>query len=144
MRHAKSGDLVRLYCAGRLQDGREFDLSPGRKPMEIIIGHGDLLAALEHALIGMVAGERKQVIVASGMGYGPYREDLVQVVARDHFPKGIEPKVGLRLRVPTEGYEVVHATVVKVTDSEITMDQNHPLAGEDAQFEVTLLEIVDF
>ena len=112
--------------------------------MEINIGHGDLLAELEGALVGMVAGERKQLIVAQGMGYGAYREDLVQVVARDHFPEGIEPKVGLRLRVPTEGYEIVHATIVKVTDSEITMDQNHPLAGEDVQFEITLLEIVDF
>ncbi len=144
MRSAKSGDLVRLYCSGRLQDGREFDLSPGRKPMEIFIGHGDLLPNLEHALIGMVAGERKQLIVAEGTGYGAYREDLVQVVTRDDFPKGIDPKVGLRVRVPTEGYEVVHATIVKVTDSEITMDQNHPLAGEDVQFDITLLEIVDF
>jgi len=112
--------------------------------MEIFIGHGDLLPNLEHALIGMVAGERKQLIVAEGTGYGAYREDLVQVVTRDDFPKGIDPKVGLRVRVPTEGYEVVHATIVKVTDSEITMDQNHPLAGEDVQFDITLLEIVDF
>ena len=84
------------------------------------------------------------VIVAQGTGYGAYREDLVQVVARDHFPKGIDPKVGMRMRVPAEGYEVIHATIVKVTDSEITLDQNHPLAGEDAQFEISLLEIVDF
>lgn len=144
MRRAKSGDLVRLYCSGRLLDGREFDLSPGRKPMEIIIGHGDLLAELERALVGMVAGERRQLIVAQGMGYGGYREDLIQVVARDDFPKGIDPKVGLRMRVPTEGYEVIHATVTKVTDSEITLDQNHPLAGQDVQFEITLLEIVDY
>jgi peptidylprolyl isomerase len=112
--------------------------------MEIIIGHEDMLPEVEHAIIGMVAGERKQVVVPQGMGYGRYREELTQVVSRDDFPEGIEPKVGLRLRVPAEGCEVVHATVVKVTGSEITLDQNHPLAGEDVQFEITLLEIVDF
>ena len=89
-------------------------------------------------------GEWKEVVVPKERGYGHRKEDLIQVVDRDHFPKGIEPKVGLRLRVPTDGYDVIHATVTKVTDSRITMDGNHPLAGEDLLCRISLLEILTF
>ena len=144
MARARQGDMVRVYCAGRMADGSEFELSPANEPLEIIIGHEDLLPDLEQAIIGMTPGESKVVIIGKDKGYGPRREDLIQVVDRDQFPEGIEPKVGLRLRVPADGYEVIHATVVSVTDTQITLDGNHPLAGQDVLFKITLREIVQF
>ncbi len=144
MKKAKSGDMVRVFCTGKLHDGREFDLAEGRKPIELIIGHGDLLQELEHAIIGMTPGEWKEVVIPKERGYGLRKEDLIQVVDRDHFPKGIDPKVGLRVRVPADSYNVIHATITEVTDSRITLDGNHPLAGEDLLCRLSLLEILTF
>jgi peptidylprolyl isomerase len=144
MARARQGDMVRVYCAGRMADGSEFELSPGQEPLEFIVGHEDLLPDLEQAVVGMTPGESKVVILGKDKGYGPRREDLIQVIDRDHFPEGIEPKIGLRLRVPAKGYEVINATVVNVTDTKITLDGNHPLAGQDVLFKITLLEIVPF
>lgn len=143
MARVKDGDVVRVVCAGRLADGREFEMSPDGNPMEFIVGHGDLLPDLERAVIGMAPGESRVVVLPKGKGYGPRREDLIQVIDRDIFPEGIVPKVGQRLRLPSDDYDVLQATIIKVTETEITVDANHPLAGQDVLFKLTLLEIVD-
>ncbi len=142
MAKVAEGDIVRIYCAGRLTDGREFDLAPDGGTLEVIVGHGDLLPAVEKVLIGMTPGESKTVVVPKDKAYGPRREELVQVVPRKEFPEGITPKVGQRLRLPAEDYEVVNATIVQVTDTDIILDANHPLAGQDVLFHITLKEIV--
>ncbi|MFC1763277.1 peptidylprolyl isomerase [Planctomycetota bacterium] len=142
MERANEGDVVRIRCVGRLTDGQEFELSQG--PMEIILGHGDLLKEVEQGLVGMTPGESRLVVVPKGKGFGARDEDRIQVVSRDEFPKNVEPKVGMRLRIPASNYEVIDATVTKVTDSEITLDGNHPLADQDVLLNITLLEIVSF
>lgn len=142
MARAQEGDIVRVYCAGRLTDGREFEMSEDGQPMELIIGHKDLHPELEKALVGMTPGESKVVVVTKDKGYGPPREDLIQTINRKEFPEGVRPKVGQTLRLPTDDYEVLHARVTKVTDTEVTVDMNHPLAGQDILFKITLLEIV--
>lgn len=142
MAKAQESDIVRVYCAGRLTDGREFEMGEDGAPMELIIGHRDILPELEKALVGMTPGESKVVVVTKDCGYGPRRDDLVQVVDRKDFPEGITPKVGQRLRLPTDNYEVLNATVKEVTDTHVVVDANHPLAGEDVLFKITLLEIV--
>lgn len=144
MTRARQGDMVRIHCAGRMADGSEFELSPAHEPLELIIGHEDLLPELEQAVVGMTPGESKVVIIGKDKGYGPRREELIQVVDRDELPEGIEPKVGLRLRVPAPGYDVINATIVNVTETKVTLDGNHPLAGQDVLFKITLLEITQF
>jgi peptidylprolyl isomerase len=143
MARATEGDIVRVICVGRMADGREFQMSPDGEPIELIVGHGDLLPDLERAVIGMAPGESRVVVLPQDKGYGPHREELVQVVDRDLFPKGIEPKVGQRLRLPSDECEVLQVTIAKVTETEITVDANHPLAGQDVLCKITLLEIVE-
>ena len=143
MTRAKEGDVVRLHCRGRLTDGREFEMSESGEPIECILGHGDLLPALEEAVVGMAPGETRVVVVPKGKGYSARRDELVMTIDRKEFPEGIEPRVGQRLKVPTREFDVVHATVTNVTDTQITIDANHPLAGQDLLFQVTLLEVVD-
>lgn len=142
MTGAREGDIVRVRCEGRLLDGRQFEMAPDGAPIEFIIGHRDLLPELEQAVVGMVPGESKTVIVPKGKGYGPRREELVQVIDRNDFPKGIAPKVGQKLRLPADDYEVINATIVKVTETQVTVDANHPLADQDLLFQITLVEIV--
>ena len=142
MAKAQEGDIVRVYCAGRLTDGREFEMGEAGAPMELILGHRDILPDLEKAVIGMTPGESKVVVVTKDKGYGPQRDDLIQAIDRKDFPEGIRPKVGQRLRLPTDDYEVVNVIVKEVTDTHVVVDGNHPLAGEDVLFKITLLEIV--
>jgi len=134
--------MVRLRCNGRLTDGREFDMARESGTVEMIIGHGDFLPALEQAIVGMSPGESRVVIVPKDKGYGQRDEGLIEVIDRDDFPEGIDPKIGLRLRVPTDNYKVIHATITDISDAKITLDANHPLAGEDLLFNITLIEIV--
>ena len=67
---------------------------------------------------------------------------MIQAIDRKDFPEGVTPRVGQRLRLPTDDYEVLNVTVKEVTDTHIIVDGNHPLAGEDVIFKITLLEIV--
>ncbi|NLZ07690.1 MAG: peptidylprolyl isomerase [Phycisphaerae bacterium] len=142
MARVVEGDIVRVYCAGRLTDGREFEMAPDGGTIEFIVGHGDLLPALERAVIGMTPGESRTVIVPRDKAYGPRREDRVEVIPRKDLPDGITPRVGQHIRLPSDEYEVVSATVIKVSDTEIVVDANHPLAGQDVLFQITLEEIV--
>jgi FKBP-type peptidyl-prolyl cis-trans isomerase 2 len=139
---AQEGDIVRVYCAGRLTDGREFEIGEDGAPVELIIGHRDLLPELEKAIIGMMPGESRVVVVPKDKGYGQRRDDLIQTIDRKEFPEGVKPKVGQQLRLPTDEYEVVNARVIEVTDTHIVVDANHPFAGQDVLFKITLLEIV--
>jgi peptidylprolyl isomerase len=139
---AQEGDIVRVYCAGRLTDGREFEIGEDGAPLELIIGHRDLLPELEKAIIGMMAGESRVVVVPKDKGYGQRRDDLIQTIDRKDFPEGVKPKVGQQLRLPTDDYEVVNARVIEVTDTHVVVDANHPFAGQDVLFKITLLEIV--
>lgn len=125
-----------------MSDGREFDLARENGTVDLILGHGDLLPALEDAIVGMSPGESRVVVVPKDKGYGERDEGLIEVVDRDDFPEGVDPRIGLRLRVPTGSYKVVHATITNITDSKITLDANHPLAGEDLLFNITLIEII--
>ena len=139
---AQEGDIVRVYCAGRLTDGREFEIGSLIEPVELILGHRDLLPELEKAVVGMTPGESKVVVVVKDKGFGPRRDDLIQAIDRKDFPEGVAPKVGQQLRLPTDDYEVVNARVTEVHDTHVIVDANHPLAGEDVLFKITLLEIV--
>jgi len=143
MARVKDGHVVRVTCAGRTAGGQEFEMSPDGQPIELIVGHEDLPPELERALIGTAPGESRVVVLPEKKGYGPRREELVQTIDRDLFPKGINPKVGQRLRLPSDDCEILHATITEVTETRITVDANHPLAGQDVLFKITLLDIVE-
>ncbi len=140
---AQEGDIIRIRCMGQTSGGKVFDMARSGDALEIIIGHGDLLGAVERAFIGMTPGESKQLFLSMDEAYGPRREDLVQTVDRDYFPLGVTPRVGLTVKVPSVGYDALTTTIVQVTDTHLVLDGNHPLAGEDVMFILTLLEIVE-
>lgn len=141
MSQAKNGDTVRVHYKGILQDGTVFDSSEGREPLEFALGSGQLIAGFEAAVDGMRAGETCEVEIASTDAYGPHREDMVMNVPRTQLPADLTPEVGMRLQAGEEEQQFV-VTVTGVEDDQVTLDANHPLAGHDLKFQITLVEIV--
>jgi FKBP-type peptidyl-prolyl cis-trans isomerase 2 len=142
MRQAKHGDTVRVHYLGKLRDGSVFDASFDRDPLQFTIGEGQVIPGFEEAVVGMNPGQSKMTELPVEKGFGPYRDDLVVVVARDKFARwDAEPTEGERVPIPQPDGTPVEVTVAEVTDSEVTVDFNHPLAGEDLSFEIKLVDI---
>jgi len=159
MAQVKKGDRVRIHFTGKLDDGTVFsstfeedacgsddchedgcDCETG--PMEVTIGGDDFFGHVEEALIGMAPGEKKTVVVPAAEGFGDYDEDNLFVIGRDQFPDDLVPEVDMELELEGEEGESLVGAVVEVTDEDVTLDANHPLAGEDLIFDVELVEIL--
>jgi len=137
---AAEGDRVQVHYTGSLDDGTVFDSSLDREPLSFVIGDGTMLAGFDEAVRGMGVGERKTFTIPAAEAYGEYREDLVVVVGRDELAG--DPQVGdeVPLQNVTTG-ATVYFTVVEISDTEVTLDANHPLAGQDLTFEIELVAI---
>jgi len=135
------GNTVLVNYTGKLIDGTIFDTSLDRAPMRFTVGQGKLIAGFEKAVIGMTAGEKKTVIIPFADAYGPRQERAVVEMERKNLPAGFEPRVGQRLELTQEDDSNILVTVAEVSESTITIDANHPLAGKDLTFEIELVSI---
>lgn len=141
MAEAKQGDKVKVHYTGRLNDGSVFDTSTERGPLEFTIGEGNLIPGFENAVIGMSEGETKVEQIAASDAYGAHQEEMVQTVDKSLIPPDIEIAEGVRLQVQQEGAPPLVVTVTSIGDEQVTLDGNHPLAGQDLEFEIQLVEI---
>lgn len=141
MVQANHGDTVKVHYVGKLEDGTVFDSSYDREPLEFTIGQRQLIPGFEQGVIGMEPGESKTITITADQAYGPYRPEKVIDVDRRQLPEGLEPEVGMRLRGIEPSGRVIDFTIIGVTDSEVTLDGNHPLAGKNLSFDIELLEI---
>ncbi|MEJ2048074.1 MAG: peptidylprolyl isomerase [Dehalococcoidia bacterium] len=137
---ATVGDRVTVNYTGYLDDGTIFDTSYDGEPLSFVIGDGSMISGFDTAVRGMQVGETKTVIIPAASAYGEYREDLVVVLSLDEFEEGVEVGDRVQLQNVTSG-ETMYFTVIDISDSEVTLDGNHPLAGEDLTFEIELVAI---
>jgi peptidylprolyl isomerase len=143
MRQAKHGDTVKVHYRGKLHNGSVFDATFDREPLQFTIGGGQIIPGFEEAVVGMNPGDSKTTDLPVEKGFGPHREDLVVVVAKSKLADlDVEAKVGELVSIPQSGGPPVDATIADVTESEVTVDFNHPLAGEDLSFDIELVDIV--
>jgi peptidylprolyl isomerase len=141
MTAAKSGDKVQIHYTGKLDDGTVFDTSRERGPLEFTLGTGQVIPGFEEAVAGMVVGDTKTTRIEAQDAYGPRREELLKVVPRDELPDGLEPKLGDRYNLQGEQGETIQVKVSEMSKESITLDANHPLAGEALTFELELMGI---
>ncbi len=141
MSHAKSGDTVKIHYTGTLDDGTEFDSSAGREPLEFVLGSGQVIHGFDNAVDGMEVGENKTVRLDADDAYGQRMDQLVQEVPKSALPDDIEPKVGMGLQSQSPDGQVMQLTVTEVGDDSITVDANHPLAGQALSFDIELVAI---
>jgi len=136
------GDTVKVHYTGKLDDGTEFDSSAGRDPLQFTVGEGQVIPGFEEAVIGMKLGESKTVKIPADKAYGPYDKEKVGIIDRSQFPADVELEVGQKLTVRPPSGEMITATVIDVSETSVTVDANHHLAGKDLIFEIELVEIL--
>ncbi|MGX0902892.1 FKBP-type peptidyl-prolyl cis-trans isomerase 2 [Roseovarius sp. MBR-79] len=141
MTQVKAGDTVRIHYTGTLSDGETFDSSQGRDPLEFTVGSGQIIPGLDAAIPGMSVGEKKIVEVPADDAYGQADPSARQAVPRADIPAEIPLDLGTQLQVQTPQGQVMPVTVVEVTDEQVVLDANHPLAGRDLTFAIELVEI---
>jgi len=134
------GQTAKIHFTATLGDGSVFDSSEGREPLAFEIGSGDMIPGLESVVREMEIGETKTVQLGRQDAFGEVREELIAVVPRERFPDAVEPEQGMAIQVQTE-QGVLPARVVEVSHQGVKIDANHPLAGKDVTFEVSLLEV---
>jgi len=142
MAQAKTGDTVKVHYTGKLDDGTTFDTSADREPLQFTIGEGQLITDFEQAVIGMNPGDSKTVQIPSDNAYGPRHEEMVMEVDRQEIPEGMNPEVDQMLQVRQSDGQAFVVKVTAVSESKVTLDGNHPLAGKDLTFDIQLDEIV--
>ncbi len=141
MKVAQTNDKVKVHYKGTLSSGKVFDSSEGREPLEFTVGTGQVISGFDKGVEGMSVNEQKTIEIPFADAYGPVKDELIQDVPKANLPPEIKPEVGLQLVSKTPDGQEIPLVVTDVKDESITVDANHPLAGEDLKFEVTLVDI---
>ncbi len=141
MTQARTGKHVHVHFTGRLDDGTVFATSAMSEPLEFTVGSREVLPQIEEAIEGMEPGETKSVYIPSEEAFGPRREELMQEIPRESLPLDMEVELGQQLWVEQPNDEPVLVLVTDVSADTVTLDANHPLAGEDLTFDLELIDI---
>ena len=142
MKSAKVGNTVKVHYTGKLDNGMVFDSSGERESLEFTIGNGQLIKDFEEAVVGMTVGDMKTIKIATAEAYGVHRSELVINIDKSQFPDNIDPKEGLQLDLSNPDGNDLKAIITSVGEDSVTLDANHPLAGEDLTFDIELMEII--
>jgi peptidylprolyl isomerase len=141
MTRVQDGDTVQVHYTSRLHSGQVFDTTENRKPMEFTVGQGKVIRGVEKAVLGMSPGESKSVLIPAEEAFGARREDLVLVLSRDQMPADAELQAGQHIEIRLAGGGSSSFRVVRVSDTEVLLDANHELAGEDVRVDLNLVDI---
>jgi peptidylprolyl isomerase len=138
----EKGQKVKIHYTGTLDDGNKFDSSEGREPLEFEIGAGQVIPGFETGVADMAVGDKKSIHIPSEEAYGATREDMVMEFDRAQLPEGLEPEVGMGLQMQGPDGQAVPVQITAVAEETVTIDANHPLAGQNLNFELELVEVI--
>lgn len=141
MIRATRPNSVKVHYTGRLKDGTIFDQTTENRPLHFILGRQEVIAGFDEAVDGMYRGERKTVTIPCNKAYGPSRPELLETIDRSLISEDIELQVGGQLEVTNQDGSVFLMMIRELSDDQITLDANHPLAGQDLIFDIELLEV---
>jgi len=136
----EAGKTVKVHYKGTLDDGTVFDSSEGRDPIAFEMGAGNVIPGFEAAVAAMAIDETRTVKIPCTEAYGELNDDMVGEIPRSNLPEEIEPEVGMMLSMQTPDGEMP-VRVVAMEGENLTLDANHPLAGQNLTFELTLVEV---
>ncbi len=135
----KKNQIVRMNFEIRINDDI-LESNLDADPIEFTYGKGELLEGLEERIANMNEGETKEIKVPAFEAYGEYDKELTETLPIEDF-EGIDLEIGMVLEAEGDDGEVYKATVTDVTKENVTVDYNHPLAGQDLDFTVVIQKI---
>ena len=138
---AKKGDTAKVHYTGRLESGEVFDSSRDGDPLEFEVGSGQVIAGFDEGVEGMTIGDQKTIAIEPDEAYGQRVDALIQSIGREGIKLDREPEVGMRLGLQLPDGNEIPVTITEVTPDVITIDANHPLAGQKLIFDVELVDV---
>ncbi|MFC1858802.1 peptidylprolyl isomerase [Thermodesulfobacteriota bacterium] len=141
MTQVKKGDAVKIHYTGKLEDETIFDTSFDSDPLEFTIGSGHVFSGLEQGIIGMKSGDKKTITLFPEEAFGKKNQDLIVNLEKSEFPQNTPFAVGFQLQIRGKDGFVADIKITEMTEDTVTVDANHPLAGETLIFDIELLEI---
>ena len=143
MNKVENGAYVSVTYTGTLEDGKVFDTSEGRGPLEFQVGAGQLIKGFEDAVMDMSLNEKKEFTLEPEEAYGQRDGNRLRDFPRSELPENVEPKVGDTLAFSTPQGQQIPARLIEMDDQKLTFDLNHPLAGESLTFAIEIVGISD-
>ena len=137
----KENSAVSFHYTLTDDDGQTLDSSAGKDPLAYLHGAGNIIPGLEGALEGKAVGDAMVVAVTAAEGYGEVQQELIQEVPRDAFQGVDSIEVGMQFEAQTGQSGNIPVTVTAVTDEVVTVDGNHPLAGKNLNFDVSIEDV---
>ena len=142
MAQAKSGDTVQVHYTGTLNDGTVFDSSAGRTPLEFTVGSGQVIKGFDDGVSGMTPGDKKTINIPVEDAYGPANEEMVFTLNRSDIPDDIPLEEGMTLNMHEDGSpQPIPVIIRQLSDTSVTLDANHPLAGQALTFDIELVDV---
>lgn len=138
MAHVKKGSKVKVYYTCKLKDGTVFESNIGKTPLEFVVGKGKVIKGFDTALVGMDLGQTKTVVFKPSEAYGLKDRDFIWTVPIEDLPKGTELKPGTELAFCRPDGSQVEGRIDTIEETLVTIDGNHPLAGQSLTFEIKL------
>ena len=118
-----------------------WDSSEDEGPIQFLQGHGNIIRGLEQQIIGMAVGESREITVQAADGYGEFDMEQIVAVPISEFPEEIPLETGVELEMKDTDGDIVFARIISVGKSRVKMDFNHPLAGKELHFKVTIVDL---
>jgi FKBP-type peptidyl-prolyl cis-trans isomerase 2 len=138
---AQQGSIVKVHYTGSLSDGEVFDSSEGAEPLEFQIGSGQVIPGFELAITGMAEGESKKFTIPSQEAYGDREDSMMVSFPLSNLPEDFDAEIGAQIDLEDEDGNQIPALIIDIDEEKILLDANHPLAGEDLTFEITVVSI---
>ena len=139
---AKKGDKVKVHYTGTT-DGRMFDSSEGKEPLEFVVGKGTVIKGFDKAVEGMEVNEEKEVNIPCAKAYGEPHDELKKEIPKAQFPPNVPLKIGTMLIVQGPSGQKMPVRIADVKEDSVVVDFNHPLSGKDLTFKIKLVEVVE-
>ena len=141
MKTVEVGNNVTVHYKGTLADGTEFDSSHTREePLSFEVGSGNMIKGFNNAVVGMTEGETKSIVLAPADAYGDRNPEAMQTIPKAAFGPDFDFIIGGTIQGNSPGGPFL-AKIHQLQENEVTLDMNHPLAGQDLSFEIEMLEI---
>lgn len=137
------GKRVTLHFSVLLLDGAVVDSTRDRKPATFTVGDGNLLPGFEQSLFGLKAGDKRSILLEAVNAFGPHNPDNIQIMRRGLFSRDMQLEPGVVVSFADKSKAELPGVVVEVSEDQVTVDFNHPLAGKDLTFQVEIINVVD-